>query len=62
MSERVKWIERAGSRVLVCDFSHHDEKRYLEGVVEMEAELLTCKPGPAWRLVVDVTDSTLTGS
>jgi hypothetical protein len=62
MSERVQWIEREGTKVLVCDFSHHDEKRYLEGVYDMEAELLTCKPGPAWPLVVDVMDSTPTGA
>jgi len=60
MSERVKWIEHNGTKVLLSDCSKCDEQQYLEIVGEMEAELLKCQPGPSWPLIVDVTDSTMT--
>jgi hypothetical protein len=60
MSERVKWIEYRGKKILFCDFSNHDEQQYLVGVEEMETELLKLKPDTVWPQIVDVTNSTMT--
>jgi hypothetical protein len=60
MSERVKWIEHKGKKILLCTLAGLEEPAYLEGVDEMEAALLKCAPGAVWPHIVDVTDSIMT--
>jgi hypothetical protein len=60
MSKHVEWIEYKGNRILLCNFSNFNEQQYLDGVDEMEKELLNQPQGSRLLHIVDVTDSTMT--
>ena len=60
MSKHVQWIEHKGKRILFCNFSNFNENQYLEGVDEMEKELMAQQKGSQILHIVDVTNSTMT--
>lgn len=45
---------------MVCNFANYDEKQYLDGVDEMEKELLAQPKGSRIPLIIDVTNSNMT--
>ena len=57
MSERVKWIQHKGKSILFCDFAGLNEAQYLDGVAEMEAELLKQPAGTNVLMLIDVAGS-----
>jgi hypothetical protein len=60
-SERVKWIQYKGKRIMHADFSNFkDEAVYLKAIEEMEAEVLQQPKGKKILTLIDFTDSIAT--
>lgn len=61
MSERIRWIQHKGKKILFVDYSRlQDEEKYLRAIEEMEAEVLKQPKGKKILTLVDGTDSIAT--
>jgi len=59
MSERIRWMEHKGARILCADYSGLSGQEYLDLIQEFEDELLKQPPGSLVTLT-DVTGTTIT--
>lgn len=58
MSERIRWIQHKGKKILFVDYSNlRDEKEYLTAIAEMEAEVLKQPKGKKILTLIDFTGS-----
>jgi hypothetical protein len=61
MSERVRWVEHKGIRMLFADYAGlQDEGEYLEAIGEMETVLLEQLQGHRVPLLIDISNTCLT--
>ena len=59
MSDRVRWIEHKGTKILYADYSESSEEEYIETIEEFKNELLKQPLGSVVTLT-DVANSTIT--
>jgi hypothetical protein len=60
MSDRVKWIEEQGVKILFVDYSGLDEKKYLEVAEEFKNTVLAQPAGVIVNNIVDITNTFIT--
>lgn len=61
MTDRVRWIEHKGRRILFCDYARiQGEEEFLRAIAETEAEVLKQAPGTLILMLIDATGSQIT--
>ena len=63
MSNRVKWIEHQGERIIFCDYTNiKEEEEFLRAIQEMEQKVLQEEPGTFILMLIDVSTSHVTSN